>query len=142
VGDSTGTQPRPRIGRAGRALSIRDRDSKYSRSFDEVFRSEAIRTVKAPVRARKANAIAERFVRTVRSECVDWLLILNRCYLERVLRVSVDHYNTRGIVHSNSARPRPTKMRDQLGAKSSAATGSAAASSTSTTARPHDPRRQ
>src|SRR3989442_651895 len=54
---------------------IRDRDCKYSGRFDEVFRSEGIRTVKTPVRAPKANAIAERFVRTVRSECLDWLLI-------------------------------------------------------------------
>jgi putative transposase len=57
---------------------IRDRDSKYSGPFDEVFRSERIRIVKTPVRAPKANAVAERFVRTVRSECLDWLLILNR----------------------------------------------------------------
>jgi transposase InsO family protein len=49
--------------------------------------------VKTPVRAPKANAIAERFVRTVRSECLDWLLILNRRHLERVLRVYVAHYN-------------------------------------------------
>jgi putative transposase len=73
---------------------IRDRDSKYSATFDEVLRSERIRTVKTPVRAPRANAIAERFVRTVRSECLDWLLILNRRHLERVLRVYVDHYNT------------------------------------------------
>jgi putative transposase len=73
---------------------IRDRDSKYSSAFDEVFRSEQIRIVKTPVRAPKANAIAERFVRTVRAECLDWLLILNRRHLERVLRVYVDHYNT------------------------------------------------
>jgi putative transposase len=46
------------------------------------------------VRAPKANAIAERFVRTVRAECLDWLLIANRRHLERVLRVFVDHYNT------------------------------------------------
>ena len=71
---------------------IRDRDRKYSGPFDEIFRSEGIRIVKAPVRAPKANAIAERFVRTVRSECLDWLLILNRRHLERVLRVYVDHY--------------------------------------------------
>jgi putative transposase len=71
-----------------------DRDSKYSSAFDEVFRSEQIRIVKTPVRAPKANAIAERFVRTVRAECLDWLLILNRRHLERVLRVYVDHYNT------------------------------------------------
>jgi putative transposase len=50
--------------------------------------------VKAPVRAPKANAIAERLVRTVRAECLDWLLIVNRRHLERVLRVFADHYNT------------------------------------------------
>jgi transposase InsO family protein len=72
---------------------IRDRDSKYSCPFDEVFRSEGIRIVKTPVRAPRANAIAERFVRTVRAECLDWLLILNRRHLEGVLRVYVDHYN-------------------------------------------------
>jgi putative transposase len=72
---------------------IRDRDSKYSGPFDEVFRSEGIRIVRTPVRAPKANAIAERFVRTVRSECLDWLLILNRRHLEHVLRVYTDHYN-------------------------------------------------
>jgi putative transposase len=77
----------------GARFLIRDRDSKYSGPFDEVFRSEGIRIVKTPVRAPKANAIAERFVRTVRAECLDLLLILNRHHLERVLRVYVDHYN-------------------------------------------------
>jgi putative transposase len=78
---------------SGVRFLIRDRDSKYSGPFDEVFRSEGIRIVKTPVRAPKANAIAERFVRTVRLECLDWLLILNRRHLEHVLRVYVDHYN-------------------------------------------------
>src|SRR5213075_609053 len=68
---------------------IRDRDSKHGGSFDEVFRSEGIRVVKTPVRAPQANAIAERFVGTVRSECLDWLLILDRRHLERVLGVFV-----------------------------------------------------
>jgi putative transposase len=72
---------------------IHDRDSKYSGPFDDVFRSEGIRILKTPVRAPKANALAERFVRTARTECLDWLLILNRRHLERVLRVYVDHYN-------------------------------------------------
>lgn len=75
---------------------IRDRDSKYSGPFDEVFRSESIRIVQTTLSAPKANANAERFVRTVRAECLDWLLILIRCHLERVLRVYVDHYNTHG----------------------------------------------
>jgi putative transposase len=72
---------------------IRDRDGKFARGFDLVFRSEAIEIVRTPVRAPKANAIAERFVRTVRAESLDWLLILNRRHLERVLRIFVDHYN-------------------------------------------------
>jgi transposase InsO family protein len=46
------------------------------------------------VRAPKANESAERFVRTARAECLDWLLIVNRRHLERVLRVFLDHYNS------------------------------------------------
>ncbi|MBA2294233.1 MAG: transposase, partial [Actinobacteria bacterium] len=72
---------------------IRDRDSKFTRNFDAVFVSEGIEVIKTPVRAPKANAIAERFVGTVRRECFDWLLIVNRRHLEHVLRVYVDHYN-------------------------------------------------
>jgi putative transposase len=55
----------------GMRFLIRDRDSKYSGPFDEVFRGGRIRVVKAPVRAPQANAIAERFVSTVRVECLD-----------------------------------------------------------------------
>jgi putative transposase len=73
---------------------IRDRDSKFTLSFDEVFRGEGIRVVPTPVRAPQANAYAERFVRTVRTECLDWLLILGRRHLESVLRSYIQHYNT------------------------------------------------
>ena len=73
---------------------IRDRDTKFTRGFDAVFASEGIEIIVTPVRSPKANAFAERFVRTVRAECLDWLLIVNRRHLERVLRVFVDHYNT------------------------------------------------
>ena len=73
---------------------IRDRDSKFSGPFDEVFHSKCVRIVKTQVRAPRANAIAKRFVRTIRTECLDWLLILNRPHLEHVLLVYVDHYNT------------------------------------------------
>jgi transposase InsO family protein len=84
---------------------VRDRDSKYSGSFDEVFRSEGIRIVRTPVRAPKANAIAERFVRTVRSECLDWLLILNRRHLEHVLHVYTDHHNRQRPHRALALRP-------------------------------------
>ena len=72
---------------------IRDRDQKFTASFDEVFRTEGIEIVRTPFRAPQANAVAERFVRTVRNECLDWLLVLNREHLERAVAVFVDHYN-------------------------------------------------
>jgi transposase len=72
---------------------IHDRDSKFSGAFDEVFRSEGITVIRTPIRAPQANAHAERFVRTVRAECLDWLLILGRRHLESVLRVYTAHYN-------------------------------------------------
>ena len=61
--------------------------------------------MKTPVRAPKANAIAERFVRTVRAECLDWLLILTRRHLERVLRIYIDHYNTQRPHRALEVRP-------------------------------------
>jgi putative transposase len=72
---------------------IHDRDSKFTAAFDEVFRSEGIKVIHTPVRAPQANACAERFVRTVRNECLDWLLIIGRRHLERVLRSYTVHYN-------------------------------------------------
>ncbi len=71
---------------------IHDRDSKFSRTFDEVFQSEGVEIVRTPFRAPQANAFAERWVGTVRRDCLDWLLISSRRQLERVLRVYVDHY--------------------------------------------------
>jgi putative transposase len=65
---------------------IHDRDAKFCGPFDQILRSEAVKIVKTPVRAPRVNAFAERFVRTARAECLDWLLILGRAHLERVLR--------------------------------------------------------
>ena len=58
-----------------------------------MFEAEHIRIVRTPIQAPEANGIAERFVRTARSECLDWLLILNARHLERTLTVFIDHYN-------------------------------------------------
>jgi putative transposase len=72
---------------------IRDHDRKFTSSFDVVFEAQGTRIVRTPIQVPEANGIAERFVRTVRSECLDWLLILNAGHLMRTLTVFIDHYN-------------------------------------------------
>jgi len=72
---------------------IRDRDAKFTRAFDDVFRSEGAEVLITPVQAPNANAYAERWIRTVRAECLDWLLIVGRGHLEQVLQAYVEHYN-------------------------------------------------
>lgn len=64
---------------------IRDRDSKYGGVLDRVFESEGIHVIPTPLRAPNANAYAERWVRTVREECLDYILIINETHLQRVL---------------------------------------------------------
>jgi hypothetical protein len=71
---------------------IHDRDSKFSRAFDDVFKSEGVEIIRTPFRAPNANAFAERWVGTVRRDCLDWVLIASRSQLEHVLRVYVQHY--------------------------------------------------
>ncbi len=84
---------------------IRDRDTKFTTAFDEIFHSEGIRILRSPARAPKANAIAERLVGTLRRECLDRLLIVNRRHLELVLRAYVDHYNHHRPHRSLNQRP-------------------------------------
>jgi len=72
---------------------IHDRDAKFCHAFDEVFRSEGIRVIRTPVRAPNATAYAERWVRTLRADCLDRILILGRHHLEHVLRIYRRHYN-------------------------------------------------
>src|ERR1019366_8768937 len=59
---------------AGRRFLIRDRDTKFTRAFDDVFRAEDITAIRTPIRAPQANADAERWIGTVRRECLDWIL--------------------------------------------------------------------
>jgi putative transposase len=107
---------------------IRDRDQKFAAGFDEVFRSDDIEVIRTPFRAPQANGVAERFVRTIRSECLDWLLILDQEHLERVLRVFIDHYNVHrphralGLIPPEPPQPTPPtwcgghiQRRDRLG---------------------------
>jgi transposase InsO family protein len=72
---------------------IHDRDTNFSRAFDEVFRAEGIKVIRTPVQAPNANAFAERWIRTVRADCLDRILILGCRHLEGVLRVYRRHYN-------------------------------------------------
>ncbi len=72
---------------------IRDNDGKFTRAFDTVFNTEGIQVIHTPVRAPKANATCERFVGTIRRECLHWLLIANRRHLQHILREFIDHYN-------------------------------------------------
>jgi transposase InsO family protein len=107
---------------------LHDRDAKFSGPSDSVFESEGIRVIRTPIRAPKANAFAERFVRTAKTECLDHMLIYGRRHLERVLGAYVAHYLQerphRGLGlatpsgRSASARPGPDSVlhqRDILG---------------------------
>ena len=83
---------RPEGATAPRFL-LRDRDSKFTRVFDDVFAADGTQVITTPVQAPNANAFAERWVRTVRQECLDWVLVWGRRHLERVLDEYVRHYN-------------------------------------------------
>jgi transposase InsO family protein len=99
---------------------IRDRDQKFTERFDDVFRSEGIQVIRTPFRAPQANGVAERFVRTARRECLDWLLVLNQPHLERIVQVFGDHYNTHrphralALVPPNGTRAAPVTVSDEL----------------------------
>jgi putative transposase len=84
---------------------VRDRDSKFTRGFDEVFRTDGIRVIKAPVRAPQAKAHAERWVGSLRRECLDRVLILGWRQLEQVVRAYISHHNEHRPHRSLDHRP-------------------------------------
>ncbi len=84
---------------------LHDRDSKFSGAFDQVFHSERMRIIRMPIRAPNANAYAERWVGTLRRECLDRILIVNRRHLEQVLRLYTAHYNRHRPHRSLSLQP-------------------------------------
>ena len=107
-------------GTAPARFLIHDRDAKFSGPFEEVFRTEGTEVILTPIRAPKANAYAERWVETVRAECLDHVLVFGRRHLERILRAYADHYNHerphRGLALAVPDRPMdgrvPVRPRD------------------------------
>jgi putative transposase len=101
---------------------LHDRDRKFSGSFDEVFRSEGIQVIRTPIQAPNANACAERWVRTLRSDCLDRCLVLGNRHLDHLLHAYRDHYNRhrphRSLAlnaperaHPISVEPHPSDLR-------------------------------
>jgi putative transposase len=75
------------------SVLIRDRDAKFTGVFDEIFAIEGVRVVLTPVRTPVANADAERLVRTIRHECLDWILIHHERHLRRILIGYLEHHH-------------------------------------------------
>jgi putative transposase len=95
------------LGEAGirPTILLRDRDARFPPAFDGVFAAQGTRVVRTPVRTPRANAVAARWVGTVRRDCLDWLLLLGPRHLERVLREDVGHYNRARPHRARHLRP-------------------------------------
>ena len=84
---------------------IRDRDSKFTAAFDDVLAGNGAKIIKAPVRSPRANSYAERYVGTLRRECLDHLLVYGERHLRRILAEYAQHYNEHRPHQSREQRP-------------------------------------
>jgi putative transposase len=84
---------------------VRDRDGKFTAAFDEVLAGDGVRIIKTPVRSPRANSFAERYVGTLRRECLDHLLIYGEQHLRQVLSAYARHYNEHRPHQSREQRP-------------------------------------
>jgi putative transposase len=90
---------------------IHDRDARFSRPFDAIFHSDGMRVIPWPLKSPNANAHVERWVGSVRPECLDRLLVFSRLQLEHVLRVYVRHYNEQSAHGALDLHRHPTRAR-------------------------------
>jgi putative transposase len=126
----------------GYRILIRDRDSKFMAAFDEVFRSEGLKVIKAPIAAPRAKAHAERWVGSIRRECLDRILIVSRRQLETVLREYVAYYNTHRphrALEQQRRSPRRNRSRRMTTSRVSVGATDSAACFTSTNSPRSDP---
>ena len=117
---------------------IRDRDSKFTAAFDAVFTGADIRIIRTPIRAPRANAIAERFIGTLRRECLDHLLITGPRHLDIVLCEFVQHFNMHRPHRSLDQRPPQAAPRHVLGWPSACSDETGSAASSTSTCRSHE----
>jgi transposase InsO family protein len=119
---------------------LRDHNAKFTGQFDEVFYAQGAEVIRTPIQAPRANGYAERWVETVRGECLDWTLVLGRRHLQRILGAYVRHYNQqrphRGLALAVPSRR--NRAQDSSALQRSGAATSSAASSTSITPSQHD----
>jgi transposase InsO family protein len=94
---------------------IHDRDAKFPRAFDALLASENVKVIRTPVRAPNANAHMERWVGTLRRECLDRLLIFSRRQLAHVLRVYVQHYNSERPHRALDLKPLDSRAHPSIG---------------------------
>jgi putative transposase len=92
---------------------LRDRDSRFSCTFDSVFAADGIRILTSPPGAPQANAIYERMIGTLRRELLDRILVVNEHHLRRILAVNLQHFNT-VRPHRTLAQPAPAQTETQL----------------------------